>query len=90
MTDSQQKRYLTGCLNFLKCRLLQTKWRFFYFPRRVAAGLSFTLVYSALLVKTVRISLIFNTLGKRLDRDFKRLLRPAPQVTNFDFETFVT
>nr|CAB3250913.1 metabotropic glutamate receptor 1-like [Phallusia mammillata] len=48
--------------------------------RRLATGISFSLIYSAILVKTVRISLIFNTLGRKLVRDYKRLLRPLPQV----------
>nr|XP_009857999.2 metabotropic glutamate receptor 3-like [Ciona intestinalis] len=48
--------------------------------RRLSTGLCLTLVYSAILVKTVRISLIFNTLGKKLVRDYKKLLKPMPQL----------
>ncbi|XP_076820513.1 metabotropic glutamate receptor 3-like [Clavelina lepadiformis] len=48
--------------------------------KRLGTGLLFTLVYAGILVKTVRISLIFNTLSKKLVRDYKRMLQPLPQV----------
>uniref|UniRef100_H2ZKW4 G-protein coupled receptors family 3 profile domain-containing protein n=1 Tax=Ciona savignyi TaxID=51511 RepID=H2ZKW4_CIOSA len=48
--------------------------------RRLSTGLSFTIIYSAVLVKTMRISFIFNSLGKKLIKDYKKLLRPMPQL----------
>ena len=53
------------------------------------SGFSFTLIYAALLVKTVRISVIFNTIGKHMDRDLKTILRPVPLVS-FDQKKFFT
>ena len=53
------------------------------------SGFSFTLIYAALLVKTVRISVIFNTIGKNMDRDLKTILRPVPLVS-FDQKKFFT
>ena len=52
------------------------------------SGFSFTLIYAALLVKTVRISVIFNTIGKHMDRDLKTILRPVPLVS-FDHKKFL-
>ena len=48
--------------------------------RKLFLGASFTFVFSGLLVKTVRITMIFNMLGKKLVRDYKLFLRPTPQV----------
>jgi len=44
------------------------------------------MIFSAILIKTIRISIIFNTVSKELDKDYKRLLRPLPQVRKSIYE----